>query len=84
MATRLNAQDKGSYKKILDWTYWQPESANYEMNLEKNSESDNQNIFIIKSVKSKINGFGTLMKTIKPDLYKGKTVKMSGYVKSEM
>ena len=83
MATRLNAQDKGSYKKILDWNYWQPESANYEMNLEKNSESDNQNIFIIKSVKSKINGFGTLMKTIKPDLYKGKTVKMSGYVKSE-
>ena len=63
MATKLNAQDKGSYKHILDWSYWQPESANYEMNLEKNSESSDQNIFTIKSVQSKINGFGTLMKT---------------------
>lgn len=83
MATKLNAQSNGNYKQILDWTYWQPETANYEMNLEKNSESSSQNIFTIKSVKSKIEGFGTLMKTIKSDLYKGKTVKMSAYVKSE-
>lgn len=83
MATKLNAQNKGSYKHILDWTYWQAEPAKYEMNLEKNLESSDQNIFTIKSVQSKINGFGTLVKNTKSDLYKGKTVKMSGYVKSE-
>ncbi len=83
MATKLNAQNKGSYKHILDWTYWQNEPEKYEMNLEKNPEFGNQNIFTIKSVKSEIKGFGTLMKTIKSDLYKGKTVKMTGYVKAE-
>ncbi len=82
MATKLNAQNKGSYKHILDWTYWETEPAKYEMDLENTSESSNQNIFTIKSVQSKINGFGTLAKTTKTDLYKGKTVKMSGYVKS--
>jgi hypothetical protein len=83
MATKLNAQNKGSYKHILDWTYWQAESPNYEMGLENNPEFINQNIFTIKSVQSKIKTFGTLMKTIKTDLYKGKTVKMSCYIKSE-
>ncbi|MEN9907103.1 MAG: hypothetical protein RLZZ540_244 [Bacteroidota bacterium] len=83
MTTRLNAQNKGSYKHILDWTYWQPESANYEMGSEKSTEFNDQNILTIKSIKSKINDFGTLMKTIKPDLYLGKAVKMTAYVKSE-
>ncbi len=83
MATELNAQNKGNTKYVLDWFYWQPESANYEMSLDNNPESNNQNVFTIKSVKSKIERFGTLMKTIKPDLYLGKTVKMSCYVKNE-
>lgn len=81
--TKVNAQEKGTYKNILDWTYWQPVSPNYEMSLEKNSEFKEENILTIKSVKSKINGFGTIMKSIKPDLYLGKTVKMSGYVKCD-
>jgi hypothetical protein len=81
--TKLTAQEKGSYKKILDWTYWQPESANYEMDSEKNTEFSNQNILTIKSVKKKIKGFGSLGKTTKTDLYLGKTVKMTGFVKSE-
>ena len=83
MVTKLNAQNNGSYKNVLDWTYWQPESPNYDMSFEKSSELADQNIFIIKSVKSKIAGFGTLMKTVQSDLYKGKTVKMTGFVKTE-
>ena len=83
MSAKLDAQNKGSYKSILDWHYWQPEQQKYEMSLEKSPEYGDQNIFTIKSVQSKISGFGTLMKTIKSDLYKGKTVKMSGFVKSE-
>lgn len=83
VAAKLAAQDKGSYKNILDWTYWQPEIENYEMNFEKDTESANQNIFTIKSVKSKIKGFGSLGKSVKSNLYFGKTVKMTAYVKSE-
>jgi hypothetical protein len=83
MATKLNAQNKGNYKNILDWSYWQTEPKKYEMNFERNPEFSNQNIFTIKSVKNKINGFATLMKSIKSDSFKGKTVKMTGYMKSE-
>jgi hypothetical protein len=82
-AVKIHAQDKGSYKYIQDWSYWQAESPNYEMSLEKSLESDNQNAFTIKSIKSKFYGFGTLMKTIKSDEYLGKTVKMTGYLKTD-
>lgn len=82
-AVKIHAQDKGSYKYIQDWSYWQAESPNYEMSLEKNAASDNQNTFKIKSIKSKFYGFGTLMKTIKSDGYLGKTVKMTGYLKTD-
>lgn len=80
---KLSAQEKGSYKSLLDWSYWQSEPAKYEMTVQSNSELNNQNVFSIKSVQSKIYKFGTLMNTIKSDDYKGKTVKMTGYVKSE-
>lgn len=83
ITTKLNAQSKGSYKRVLDWSYWQAEPQKYEMSLENNPELLNENILTIKSVISKIEGFGTLMKTTKPDLYLGKTVKMTVYVKSE-
>ncbi len=79
---KLSAQEKGSYKSLLEWSYWQSEPARYEMTVQSNSELINQNVFSIKSVQSKIYKFGTLMKTIKSDDYKGKTVKMTGYIKS--
>ena len=82
MVAKVKAQNSGSYKYVLDWSYWQPESPNYNMSFEKNPESLDQNIFTIKSVKSKIDGFGTLRKTVQSDSFKGKTVKMTGYVKS--
>jgi hypothetical protein len=80
---KLSAQEKGSYKSLLEWSYWQSEPAKYEMTVQSNSELSNQNVFSIKSVQSKIYKFGTLMNTIKSDDYKGKTVKMTGYVKSD-
>jgi hypothetical protein len=83
MAAKLTAQESGSYKKILDWSYWQHDPVKYEMNFEKNPESTDQNIFTIKSVQSKIKGFGSLGKSVKSNLYQDKMVKMTGYVKSE-
>ena len=82
LITKLSAQNNGTFKTIKDWTYWQPASADYEMALEKNSESTNRDVFTIKSVKSNINDFGTLMKKTTTNLYRGKTVKMTGYIKS--
>ena len=53
------------------------------MLLSKKSTSNEQEVFTIRSIDKKIDGFGTLMKSSKPDLYLGKTIKMTGYVKSE-
>jgi hypothetical protein len=80
MLTKLTAQESGS---SLDWVYRQTVPGSYEIGPDKTPEFSNQNILSIKSIKSKINGFGNIMNTIKPDLYLGKTVKMTAYVKSK-
>ncbi|MGO4822683.1 MULTISPECIES: hypothetical protein [unclassified Flavobacterium] len=81
---KINAQEKkGAYKYVEDWSYWQPESPNYEMSLEKNTAINSQNTLTIRSIKNKFYGFGTLMKTTKSDDFLGKTVRMTAYVKSE-
>lgn len=83
LVTKSNAQNPDSIKSTSEWKNRGSMPASYEMGPEKSPEFSNQNVLKIKSVESKINGFGTLMKTIKPDLYLGKTVKMTAYVKSE-
>lgn len=83
MATKLNAQKLDSIKNTSEWYNRGSMPKSYEMGLDKTAESRNQNVLKIKSIESKISGFGTLMKTIKSDLYLGKTVKMTAYVKSE-
>lgn len=84
LVTKLNAQELDSIKEESEWYKRGSVPNSYEMGLEKNTEFTAKNIFAIKSVQNKINGFGTYMKAIKPDLYLGKTVKMSAYVKSKM
>ena len=82
MATKLSAQEVNSQKYPVEWSYRQPEIESYEIGPDKSPEFNNQNILTIKSVKSQIIGFGNIMKSIKSDLYLGKTIKMTGYVKS--
>jgi len=82
LVIKINAQEVDSGKYPLDWSTGQSEPKRYEIGRDKGLEHNGQNVFIIKSIKSKIDGFGSSMKTIKPDLYLGKTVKMTGYVKS--
>jgi hypothetical protein len=55
----------------------------YEMGIDKGAGPDGKNAATIKSVDSKVDGFGTLMQTCKPGKYSGKRVRMSGFVKSE-
>ena len=83
IASKLNAQEVNSEKYPLDWSTGQSEPKRYEIGRDKSLEHNGQNVFTIKSIKSKIDGFGSSMRTIKSDLYLGKTVKMSGFVKTE-
>ncbi|WP_348822726.1 hypothetical protein [Flavobacterium aestuarii] len=82
IVTQLTAQEKDSVQS-LKWSTGQSEPKRFEIGPDKSPEFTNQNVFTIKSIKSKIEGFGSSMRTINPDLFLGKTVKMSGYVKSE-
>ena len=76
---KVNAQGVDAIKNSPDWHYRGSKPNSYEMGSDKN----NQTVYKIKSIQSKTNGFGTIMKTIQPDAFLGKTIKMSAYVKSE-
>lgn len=57
----------------------QPES--YEIGLETNSEKGG-NVAFLKSIKSPIDGFGTIMQSFEPVDYLGKKVKLTGSIKA--
>ncbi len=57
-----------------------PES--YVIGVEKNYGSNKSNAAYIKSIKTDIKGFGTLMQTFPAEKYLGKRIKLSGYMKS--
>ena len=83
LVSKVNAQGVDAIQNSAEWNYRGSMPDSYEMGPETGNDLNNQNVFKIKSLQSKINGFGTIMKTIKPNAYLGKTVKMTGYVKSE-
>lgn len=80
---KVNAQGVAAIKNSSEWHYRGSKPDNYEMGSVASAEKSNQTIYRIKSIQSKTNGFGTMMKTIQPDEFLGKTVKMTAYVKSE-
>lgn len=79
----LKAQTADISKNSEDWSYRETVDGSYRMGSDTSTEFSNQNVLTIKSIKKDIKGFGNIMQTIQPDLYLGKTIKMSGYVKSE-
>ena len=81
--TKAVAQELETIEKSTEWMARGTKPESYEMGLSKKSTSNEQEVFTIRSIDKKIDGFGTLMKSSKPDLYLGKTIKMTGYVKSE-
>ena len=80
---KVVAQNLNSIEKTTEWIARGSKPQSYEMGSLKNSTDKTQEIFTIRSLDKKINGFGNLMQSIKSDLYLGKTIKMSGYVKSK-
>ena len=81
--TNLTAQTVDISKNSEDWSYRETVDGSYQMGPDTSDELTNQSVLSIKSIKKDIKGFGNIMQTIQPDLYLGKTIKMSGYVKSE-
>lgn len=55
----------------------------YDMGIDKGAGQDGKNAATIKSNDKKIRGFGTLMQNCLPDKFRGKRVRMSGYMKSK-
>src|SRR5262249_33100474 len=53
-----------------------------EMKLDRDTTHGGKGSLSMKSIAPAINGFGTLMQSFKPDDYRGKRVRMSGYVRS--
>lgn len=49
----------------------------------KDTPHDGHNTLKYQSIKNVEDGFGTIMQTIKADKFKGKRVRLSGYIKSE-
>jgi hypothetical protein len=80
---KVNAQGVDAIKNSSDWHYRGSKAGSYEMGSDADAEKNNQTVYKIKSIQSKINGFGTIMKTIQTDAFSGKTVKMTAYVKSK-
>jgi hypothetical protein len=80
---KLSAQKVVDSKNQVEWYNAGSKPNSYQMGSDTSKVYKNQNVIRINSIEKKINGFGTMMKTVKSDLYVGKTVKMTGYVKSE-
>ena len=72
-----------SYKIPEGWFAAGSKPDAYEMGTDPGAGQDGANAATIKSVSRKINGFGTLMQNIDAENYKGKRLRMTGYVKAE-
>jgi len=57
-------------------------SDSYEMGLDKCAGMDGKNAATIKSVEDIVDGYGTLMQSSSPDKFKGKRIRLSGYIKT--
>ncbi len=83
LVTKVVGQESEIIQKQTEWMERGSKPESYEMGLSKKATSKEDEVFTIRSIDKKIDGFGTLMKSSKPNLYIGKTIKMTGYVKSE-
>ena len=68
--------------KIKGWFLAGSQPESYEIGLETNSEKAG-NVAFLKSIKSPIDGFGTIMQSFEPLDYLGKKIKLTGYIKAD-
>jgi hypothetical protein len=71
-----------SFEIPTGWVIAGDKPKSYDMGIDKGAGQDGKNAATIKSIKNKIDGFGTLMQTCLPDKYYGKRIRMSGFLKA--
>ncbi|MCB0696004.1 MAG: hypothetical protein KDC07_01485 [Chitinophagaceae bacterium] len=78
-------KDKVNIKYELPdgWYRAGSDPGKYDMGTDKGGAKDGSNCATIESNAKHIKGFGTLMQTSSPEKFKGKRVRMTGYMKSE-
>jgi len=57
--------------------------TNYQMYLDSGAGKDGKSALSIKSFRSSIDGFGTLMQSFLAEKYSGKRIRLTGYIKSK-
>ena len=83
LLSKVIAQETKLIEPSTEWEQHGSASDSYQMGIDNDINAERENFFTIKSIKKRIKGFGGLSKTINPNQYLGKTIKMSGYLKSE-
>ncbi len=72
-------------KTMYSQAKWFPTGSapgKYKMGVDSSVQHEQQNAMTIKSSDAEVEGFGTLMQNTKPEKYKGKRIRMTGYMKS--
>lgn len=65
------------------WLHAGSHPKDYEMSVDRSMVHGGKASASLKSIAPKTSGFGTLMQTFKADSFRGKRVRMSGYVRSK-
>jgi hypothetical protein len=81
VASNLSAQNNSKLPK--GWYPWGTKPVEYEMGIDKSVFYNGKSSAYIKSAKSNLTGFGTLMQYISAENYIGKRLRLSGYIKSD-
>lgn len=70
-------------EKVKDWFLAGSNPSQYEIGIVNDAER-NGNVAFLKSNSSKVKkGFGTIMQSFNSEMYNGKKVKLSGYIRTE-
>lgn len=72
-----------SFEVPKDWFIAGSQPKAYKIGIDKGAGKDGDNAATIQSKDDKIKGFGTLMQNCKPDKYRGKRIRMTGWMKTE-
>ncbi len=72
-----------SYDVPKGWVIAGSKPDYYEMGIDYGSGHNGKNAATIRSIKKEIKGFGTLMQNFAADKYKGKRLKLTGYLKAK-
>jgi hypothetical protein len=83
VATAAPAQDGGGEAPPKAWFLAGSHPANYEAGADRSTRYIGKSSGFLRSRKPNPEGFGTYMQMVLPDRYRGKRVRMSGFVKAE-